>query len=220
MKHRLMLATLALALASATALVAEPLHAQEVRLYGEQDTVDPQDVAAILGAPRKIKYRALRLLDDAPAAPQQVALAPTGHADPGANPATAAATAANAAAPADGDPAATQRPPALALPVQFAFNSADILPAARRQLEALARGIQLLPAGRAVLIEGHTDAAGSQVYNEQLSLRRAQSVRRYLVAQYGIAPARLRAVGMGEYDPLPGRDPHAPENRRVQFRGE
>lgn len=217
MKHRLMLATLALALASATALVAEPLHAQEVRLYGEQDAVDPRDVAAILGAPRKIKYRALRLLDEAPAAPQQVALAPTGQADPGANAAAAAAT---AAAPADGDPAAAQRSPALALPVQFAFNSADILPAARRQLDALAQGIKLLPAGRAVLIEGHTDAAGAQSYNEQLSLRRAQSVRRYLVAQYGLEPARLRAVGMGEYDPLPNRDPRAPENRRVQFRGE
>ncbi|WP_157118692.1 OmpA family protein [Azohydromonas lata] len=217
MKHRLMLTTLALALASATALVAEPLRAQEVRLYGEQEAVDPQDVAAILGAPRKIKYRALRLLDDAPAAPQQMALATTGQADPGAPPSTAAAT---VAAAADGAPAAAQSTSALALPVQFAFNSADLLPAARRQLDALAQGIKLLPASRAVLIEGHTDAAGSQVYNEQLSLRRAQSVRRYLVAQYGIEPARLRAVGLGEYDPLPGRDPHAPQNRRVQFRGE
>ena len=213
MRYRLTFATLALALASAMALVAEPVRAQEVRLYGEQDAVDPQDVAAILGAPRKIKYRALRLLDDAPA-PQQVALANAGSADPGA---TAATTAATAAAPADAAPA---RAAALALPVQFAFNSADILPAARRQLDALAQGIKLLPAGRAVLIEGHTDAAGAQAYNEQLSLRRAQSVRRYLVAQYGIAPARLRAVGLGEYDPLPNRDPHAPENRRVQFRGE
>lgn len=213
MKHRLMLATLALALASTTALVAEPLRAQEVRLYGEQEAVDPQDVAAILGAPRKIKYRALRLLDEAPAAPQQMALATTGQADPGANPSTAAAAA-------DGAPAAAQSTSALALPVQFAFNSADLLPAARRQLDALAQGIKLLPASRAVLIEGHTDAAGSQVYNEQLSLRRAQSVRRYLVAQYGLEPARLRAVGLGEYDPLPGRDPHAPQNRRVQFRGE
>jgi outer membrane protein OmpA-like peptidoglycan-associated protein len=208
MKNRLTLATLALAVAAATALIAEPIRAQEVRLYGAEDAVDPQDVAAILSAPRKIKYRSLRLLDDAPAT-QQVALAGTGTADP----------AARAAAPAEAAPAAA-RTSALALPVQFAFNSAEILPGARRQLDALAKGIRLLPAERAVLIEGHTDATGSQVYNEQLSLRRAQSVRRYLVAQYGIEPARLRAVGLGEYEPLPDRDPHASENRRVQFRGE
>jgi outer membrane protein OmpA-like peptidoglycan-associated protein len=206
MKNRLTLATLALAVAAATALIAEPIRAQEVRLYGAEDAVDPQDVAAILSAPRKIKYRSLRLLDDAPAK-QQVALAGTGAADP-------AARTTDAAAP------AAARTSALALPVQFAFNSAEILPGARRQLDALAKGIRLLPAERAVLIEGHTDATGSQVYNEQLSLRRAQSVRRYLVAQYGIEPARLRAVGLGEYDPLPDRDPHASENRRVQFRGE
>jgi outer membrane protein OmpA-like peptidoglycan-associated protein len=206
MKNRLTLATLALAVAAATALIAEPIRAQEVRLYGAEDAVDPQDVAAILSAPRKIKYRSLRLLDDAPAK-QQVALAGTGAADP-------AARTTDAAAP------AAARTSALALPVQFAFNSAEILPGARRQLDALAKGIRLLPAERAVLIECHTDATGSQVYNEQLSLRRAQSVRRYLVAQYGIEPARLRAVGLGEYDPLPDRDPHASENRRVQFRGE
>jgi outer membrane protein OmpA-like peptidoglycan-associated protein len=44
-------------------------------------------------------------------------------------------------------------------------------------------------------------------------------VRGYLVAQ-GVHAARLRAVGLGEQHTLPGRDGAAPENRRVQFRGE
>ena len=41
-----------------------------------------------------------------------------------------------------------------------------------------------------------------------------------VMAAHGIEPTRLRAVGMGEYAPLQGRDPQASENRRVQFRGE
>jgi outer membrane protein OmpA-like peptidoglycan-associated protein len=108
----------------------------------------------------------------------------------------------------------------LSLPVQFAFDSAEILPAARAQLDALAEGVRMLPPTTRVVIEGHTDAAGRDDYNQQLSLRRAQSVKRYLVAAHGVEPDRLRAVGLGEYAPLVGLAPTAPENRRVQFRGE
>ena len=139
--------------------------------------------------------RSIRLLDDAPAG-QQVAAA------------------------AEAAPAQPEGPSALSLPVQFSFDSADILPAARAQLDALADGIRLLPADKPVVIEGHTDAKGSDEYNERLSQRRAQAVKRYLVALHGIDPQRLRAVGLGEYRPLDGRDPQAAENRRVQFRGE
>jgi outer membrane protein OmpA-like peptidoglycan-associated protein len=53
-----------------------------------------------------------------------------------------------------------------------------------------------------------------------LSQRRAQSVRRYLLATHGIEGSRLQAVGLGEHNPLPGRGPQAGENRRVQFRGQ
>ena len=66
----------------------------------------------------------------------------------------------------------------------------------------------------------HTDAKGSEEYNARLSMRRALSVKRYLVAQHHIDATRLRPIGMGKYETLPGRDPLAPENRRVQFRGE
>jgi len=104
--------------------------------------------------------------------------------------------------------------------VQFSFDSAEILPGARAQLDALAQGIRLLPALKTVVIEGHTDAVGTDQYNDQLSQRRAYAVKRYLVAEHRIDPSRLRAVGMGKYEPLPGKDPVAAENRRVQFRGE
>lgn len=190
MCHRPLIASLLFALAAGSAL------AQDVKVYRAGEMVDPRDVATILDA-KPVKMRSIRLLDDAPA--QQVAAV---------EPSLVA------------EPAPQGKPSSLALPVQFAFDSADILPAAKTQLDALAEGIRLLPGDKSVAIEGHTDAAGSDDYNEKLSQRRAQAVKRYLVAQHGIEPARLRAIGMGEYRTLDGRDPHAPENRRVQFRGE
>lgn len=108
---------------------------------------------------------------------------------------------------------------ALSLPVQFAFDSADILPAARTQLDTLAEGIRLLPEGKVVVIEGHTDAVGSAQYNDQLSVRRADAVKRYLVAEQRLDPGRLQTVGKGQREPQAGSDPTSAENRRVQFRG-
>lgn len=215
MARRLLIASLSLTLVAAATM------AQEVRQYAPGDVVNPSEVAAILGAPR-IKYRSIRLLDDTSAAAGETALAAGGGSALYATAATAA-TAAQAATPgmpADSAAAAGGVPSALSLPVQFSFDSADILPAARQQLDALADGIRLLPQAQPVLIEGHTDAAGAERYNEQLSQRRAQAVKRYLVASHNIDPARLRAVGMGEYKPLAGSDPYASENRRVQFRGD
>ena len=205
---RPLLATLLLALFTTSA------SAQDVRLYRASEAVDPQDVARILNpsAPAEpvIKMRSIRLLDDASGAnvapTQQVAQVAYSTSDAPGGSASSAYT--------------KSSPSSLALPVQFAFDSADILPSARAQLDALAAGIRLLPATKTVVIEGHTDAAGSDQYNEQLSLKRAYSVKRYLVASQGISPERLSAVGMGEAATLRGHDPYAPENRRVQFRGE
>jgi outer membrane protein OmpA-like peptidoglycan-associated protein len=176
-------------LLSACALVAE---ASEVKVYRGTDTVDPDEVARILGP---VKMRSLRLLDETPAG----AMATT--------PAAAAV-------------AATASPSSLSVPVPFAFDSADILPSAKSQLDAIAAGIRMLPATQKVVIEGHTDAVGTEQYNEQLSQRRARSVRQYLVSMHGIDAARLEAVGKGESSPLPGRAPLAGDNRRVQFRGQ
>ena len=184
----------ALMISAAASLVA---HAGEVKVFRNSETVDPTEVARILDRSTPIKMRSLRLLDDSSAG----ALASTS---------AAAAVAASEAA----------RPQALSLPLPFAFDSAEILPSAKAQLDAVAAGIRMLPANQKVVIEGHTDAIGTEQYNEALSQRRAQSVRRYLVATHGIDGSRLEAVGKGQHDPLPGTDPNAGENRRVQFRGE
>jgi OmpA-OmpF porin, OOP family len=163
--------------------------AQDVRQYRPGDAIDPRDVAAILG----------HTPDAAPAIKMR-SIRLLGDVS-----ATAAAAPAAAAA--------------LSLPVQFAFDSADILPAARPQLDALAEGIRLLPEGKVVVIEGHTDAVGAAPYNDQLSVRRADAVKRYLVAEQRLDPGRLQTVGKGQREPQSGSEPKAAENRRVQFRG-
>ena len=199
MPHRpQILATLVLALAGAAAMAAD------VRVYGAHEAVDPREVAQILEQrpATPMKMRSIRLLDEPPA---QAAYKEGGGAATG----TAAVD--------DGD---RVRAAALSLPVQFAFDSADILPSARAQLDALAQGIRMLPALKTVVIEGHTDAVGSEAYNDQLSQRRAYAVKRYLVAEHRVDPSRLRAIGLGKHEPLAGKDPLAAENRRVQFRGE
>ncbi len=114
---------------------------------------------------------------------------------------------------------ASASPAALSLPVRFDFDSADILPSARPQLDALAEGIKLLPPGSRVVIEGHTDATGGDEYNLELSRQRAKAVKAYLVRVHGIEARRLRDVGAGKRDPIAGTDPFGAENRRVQFHG-
>ncbi len=114
---------------------------------------------------------------------------------------------------------ANQEGPSLSIPVRFGFDSAEIVDSARPQLDALAAGIKMLPPGQTVVVEGHTDAVGSDEYNKQLSMRRAASVKQYLVKVHGIEEERLKEVGLGKQRPIEGAAPQAPENRRVQFRG-
>ena len=68
-------------------------------------------------------------------------------------------------------------------------------------------------------IQGHTDSRGSDTYNQQLSQRRAEAVRAYLVGGAGVAPDRLVARGYGESVPVDDRENEEgwSRNRRVQF---
>jgi outer membrane protein OmpA-like peptidoglycan-associated protein len=111
-------------------------------------------------------------------------------------------------------------PTALALPVRFAFDSAQVLPESIPALEAVASGIKLAGPATKVLIEGHTDAVGPDAYNLTLSQRRALTVKSYLVVQHGIPAENLRTVGLGESALINPGKPLAAENRRVQFRAE
>jgi outer membrane protein OmpA-like peptidoglycan-associated protein len=70
----------------------------------------------------------------------------------------------------------------------------------------------------AVVIQGHTDATGSEEHNQQLSERRATSVRNYLVGR-GVDEDRLSAVGFGEGYPVASNDSESgrQQNRRVDI---
>jgi OOP family OmpA-OmpF porin len=69
-----------------------------------------------------------------------------------------------------------------------------------------------------VVITGHTDNVGSQKYNQALSLKRAQSVKNWLVEK-GIASNRMRTVGRGLKEPVASNETDAgrAENRRIEF---
>ena len=64
---------------------------------------------------------------------------------------------------------------------------------------------------------GHTDGAGPELYNQQLSERRAAAVKAYLVGKGQIEEARLTAVGFGKSKPLDAGNPMSAENRRVEI---
>jgi outer membrane protein OmpA-like peptidoglycan-associated protein len=66
-------------------------------------------------------------------------------------------------------------------------------------------------------IIGHTDSSGSASYNQNLSLLRAEEVKRHLVSNCGIEATRLEAIGLGESAPFNPDDPRSDENRRVEF---
>ena len=67
-------------------------------------------------------------------------------------------------------------------------------------------------------IEGHTDSIGDADYNLELSFQRADAVKRYLVEEFGISPARLAIIGYGEEKPIVDNDVESMrhQNRRVE----
>jgi outer membrane protein OmpA-like peptidoglycan-associated protein len=153
----------------------------------------------------------------APAPPTQMASAPQAvvtEAKPASIPGTQAPARARATVPT----AARGGAQTFALSVPFAFNSAELQPAAFEALDNIAEGIKLVKLPGALVIEGHTDAKGGDAYNMKLSIRRAAAVRKYFAEHHGITWGKLKAVGKGRTEPLNGQNPFAPENRRVQFR--
>jgi len=102
------------------------------------------------------------------------------------------------------------------LKIQFDTNSAEIKPVYDELIRRVANFMREYPNTKAV-IEGHTDDRGAAAYNQDLSRRRAESVKSYLVEKYAVSPARLTAVGYGESKPVAGNDTKEgrEKNRRV-----
>jgi outer membrane protein OmpA-like peptidoglycan-associated protein len=108
--------------------------------------------------------------------------------------------------------------PKVDLNIPFEYNSADLAPEAQRQLEELSSallGDSL--SGYRFEIAGHTDASGTSDYNRQLSDRRADSVKQFLVDK-GVGEDRLNSIGYGEDSLLLADEPTHADNRRVEVK--
>ena len=101
--------------------------------------------------------------------------------------------------------------------VNFEFNKATLTKDSERILMRAYNAMVANPNVR-VVITGHTDNVGGQKFNQDLSLRRAQSVKNWLVKR-GIASNRMRTVGRGQNEPLTSNDTDEgrAENRRIEF---
>jgi outer membrane protein OmpA-like peptidoglycan-associated protein len=107
--------------------------------------------------------------------------------------------------------------PKIDLEINFDYNSADISAKSLPSVQALGRALTNNDLkGSTFVVAGHTDAAGGDAYNQDLSERRADSIKRYLVDKYGINGTDLVAVGYGKSKLKDPSQPLAEVNRRVQ----
>jgi outer membrane protein OmpA-like peptidoglycan-associated protein len=108
--------------------------------------------------------------------------------------------------------------PSIDLEINFDYNSATVGPQAVPVLLALGRALSKDELqGTVFLINGHTDAKGGVEYNQDLSERRAEAVKRLLVQQFNLPGTVLIAIGYGKMQLKNRTDPFAGENRRVQI---
>jgi outer membrane protein OmpA-like peptidoglycan-associated protein len=101
--------------------------------------------------------------------------------------------------------------------ILFPFNSTEILPDGRTNLQQLASSLEKYP-NSDILIVGHTDSVGTDAYNNDLSQRRALAAQSYLQS-LGVPATRLQATGRGESEPIQSNDTDAgrAQNRRVEI---
>jgi outer membrane protein OmpA-like peptidoglycan-associated protein len=102
--------------------------------------------------------------------------------------------------------------------ILFDVGSATIRPESTPTLTDIGRTLQQHATLR-LRIEGHTDDTGTPEGNQTLSQQRAESVRAFLMAEYGVPADRLEAVGMGQTVPAAPNDTEEGRqtNRRVEL---
>jgi outer membrane protein OmpA-like peptidoglycan-associated protein len=107
--------------------------------------------------------------------------------------------------------------PSIDIDIDFAYNSAEIGREASPGVAELGQALSTPQlAGSTFVLAGHTDAKGSDPFNQDLSERRADSVKQYLTQRYKLPAANLIAVGYGKTRLKNTNNPLAAENRRVQ----
>ena len=105
--------------------------------------------------------------------------------------------------------------------VFFDTASANIQSKSFKLLDTLSLVVNLHKEIKKLLIAGHSDSRGDAKKNRELSQKRAESVRKYLIEKGGVEPDRLEAKGFGSDEPLLSEAKTASQhevNRRVEFR--
>jgi outer membrane protein OmpA-like peptidoglycan-associated protein len=189
---------IAAAAGMAVALAAGPSPAVELQIInGVPSAKQLEDALAPKQPASTVKFRGITLGNQPPK-----------PASPGT---PASASAAQPAQP-------TQATAAIALSINFDFNSDKLSPQGLQVLDNLGLALksERLKTMR-FLMEGHSDSKGADDYNQKLSERRAVAAMEYLIARHGIDPKRLGFAGKGEREPLDPANPEAAMNRRVQI---
>jgi outer membrane protein OmpA-like peptidoglycan-associated protein len=107
--------------------------------------------------------------------------------------------------------------PRIDLEIKFDFNSAEIAKSAIPDVNNLGKALSDPDLkGSTFVLAGHTDAVGGEEFNQELSSRRADSVKRYLTEKFGLAPDHLVTAGYGKSRLKNPNNPSSPENRRVE----
>jgi outer membrane protein OmpA-like peptidoglycan-associated protein len=107
--------------------------------------------------------------------------------------------------------------PKIDLEIHFDYNSADISKTSESAVQELGKALSDNSLkGSTFVVAGHTDAIGGEAYNQDLSERRADTIKKYLTEKYGLTGANLVTVGYGKTKPKDPNVPTDPTNRRVQ----
>ena len=107
--------------------------------------------------------------------------------------------------------------PNIDLEINFDYNSADISSKSMPSVQALGKALTNPDLkGSTFIVAGYTDAAGGESYNQDLSERRADAIKRYLTDKFGVTGSDLVTVGYGKTKLKDSSNPMADANRRVQ----
>jgi len=110
-----------------------------------------------------------------------------------------------------------QKKPSVDLEINFEYNSDRLSAKAMPQVSALGEALSSSDLkGSTFIVAGHTDGKGGDSFNQGLSERRADALKRYLMDRYKIDDGRLVTVGYGKTQLKNSSNPTAAENRRVQ----
>ena len=111
-----------------------------------------------------------------------------------------------------------QEKPRIDLEIKFEFNSAQISRSAMPDMEALGKALSDPSLkGSSIVLAGHTDVVGRDEVNQDLSERRADAVKQFLIDKYRLAPENLVTAGYGKTRLKDKANPRAAENRRVEI---